>query len=273
MTDFISIVTNLPVVVQRGILVGVLTSICAALLGVTLVLKRYSMIGDGLSHIAFGSMSIALVLGFAPLTFSLPVVVICAFLLLRLNKRSNFGGDSAIAAVSSTSLAIGVFAVSVVGGVNTGVSDYMFGSIVAISRTDAIICVPFLIVVICVFVLLYNRIFILTFDENFAKASGTKVELYNMVIALLTALTIVIGMRIMGTLLISGLIILPALSAMRLFSSFKKVTVGAAIISCICFLCGTIASIMLDSPVGASIVIFNAIVFCICTVVSRIVRS
>ncbi len=273
MMDFINVITNLPIVVQRGILVGLLTSVCASLLGVTLVLKRFSMIGDGLSHIAFGSMSIALVLGLAPLTFSLPVVIVCAFLLLRLNKKSTFGGDSAIAAVSSASLATGIFAVSLAGGVNTSVNDYMFGSIVAISRADAIMCVPFLVIVICVFVLLYNRIFALTFDENFAKASGVVTERYNMMIALLTALTVVIGMRIMGTLLISGLIVFPALSAMRLFSSFKRVTITAAIISCVCFLCGTAASIILDSPVGASIVIFNAIVFCVCTLLSRIVRS
>lgn len=273
MMDFVNIITNLPQVVQRGILVGLLTSVCASLLGVILVLKRYSMIGDGLSHIAFGSMSVAVVLGFAPLAFSLPIVVLCAFLLLRLNRKSIFGGDGAIAAVSSTALAVGIFAVALAGGVNTSVSDYMFGSIVAISSIDAIICIPFLIVVIGVFVLLYNRIFAITFDESFAAASGVQVKRYNMVIALLTALTVVIGMRIMGTLLISGLIIFPALSSMRLFSSFKCVTIGASVISCICFLCGTVVSIIFDTPVGASIVIFNAIVFCICTLILRAVRS
>ncbi len=273
MNEFISVIANLPLVVVRGIIVGLLVSVCAALLGVILVLKRYSMIGDGLSHVAFGAMSLALVLNFAPLIFSVPVVIAAAFLLLRINRKSTLGGDSLTALVSSTSLAVGIAAVSLSGGVNTGVSDYMFGSIVAISKTDAYVCVPLLLAIIAVFVLLYNKIFAVTFDESFAKVSGVKAEKYNMVIALLTALTVVIGMRIMGTLLISGLIIFPALSAMRIFKSFRKVVIGAALISCLCFLLGTVLSIFADTPVGASIVIVNAVVFIVLSLVGKRIEA
>ena len=261
MADFISIVTNLPAVVQRGIILGLLTAAAAALLGVTLVLKRYSMIGDGLSHVAFGAMSIALVLGLAPLTFAIPVVIGAAFLLMHINRKSRMGGDSAIALVSGTALALGIASVSLAGGVNTNVNDYMFGSIVAISKEDMLICVPVLVAVIVIFVLLYNRIFAVTFDEGFAKVSGVKTEVYNMVIALLTAATVVIGMRIMGTLLISGLIIFPALSSMRIFRSYKAVIVSSVTVSCLCFVGGTLLSIVFETPVGASIVIANAVVF------------
>lgn len=263
MNEFISVLTNLPDVVQRGIFIGLLTSVCASLLGVTLVLKRFSMIGDGLSHVAFGAMSLALVMNLAPLAFSVPIVMLAAFLLLRLSRKSKIGGDSAIALISSTSLAIGVAAVSLAGGVNTGVSDYMFGSIVAISKVDFYVCLPLLLFIIGAFVILYNKIFAVTFDEGFSRVSGVRTELYNMIIALLTALTVVIGMRIMGTLLISGLIIFPALSAMRVFSSFRRVVICSAAVSGLCFILGTLASIILDTPVGASIVIVNAAVFCL----------
>lgn len=270
MNDFIYTISNIPAIVYRGIIVGLLVSVCASLLGVTLVLKRFSMIGDGLSHIAFGAMSLALVMNLAPLAFSVPVVMVSAFLLLHLTRKSSIGGDSAIAIVSSTALAVGIVAVSLAGGVNTNVSDYMFGSIVAISKTDLYLCVPLLVLIIVLFVLFYNKIFAVTFDEGFSKVSGVKVEFYNMVIALLTALTVVIGMRIMGTLLISGLVIFPALSAMRVFSSFRRVTICSAVISCICFILGTLISIMLDTPVGASIVIVNAVAFCLFYVIGKL---
>lgn len=272
MSDFIYIIQNLPSVVQRGIFLGILTAVAASLLGVTLVLKRFSMIGDGLSHVAFGAMSIALVAGFAPLTFAIPVVIISAFLLMRLSRKSRIGGDSAIALISSTALALGIAAVSLSGGVNTNVNDYMFGSIVAISKSDLYLCVPVLAAVIVVFVLLYNKIFAVTFDESFSKVSGVKTEMYNMIIAVLTAVTVVIGMRIMGTLLISGLIIFPALSSMRVFRSYKAVILSSVIISCLCFITGTVISIFLETPVGASIVLVNAVVFGIFTLFGRFAR-
>lgn len=272
MSEIINTFSNLPQVVLRGIGVGLLVSVCAALLGVVLVLKRYSMIGDGLSHVAFGAMSLALVLNLAPLAFSVPLVIFAAFLLLRINRKSNIDGDSLTAVVSSTSLAIGIVAVSLSGGLGTGVSDYMFGSIVAISRSDVYICVPVLIVIIAVFVIAYNKIFALSFDEGFARVSGVQTEKYNMLIALLTSLTVVIGMRIMGTLLISGLIVFPALSAMRVFHSFRGVTLGAAFVSGVCFLLGVLLSIICDTPVGAGIVIVNAAIFVILSFVGKFVK-
>lgn len=272
MSDVIKILTGLPSMVQRGIFLGILTAVAASLLGVTLVLKRYSMIGDGLSHVAFGAMSIALVLGFAPLAFAIPVVIASAFLLMYVSRKSKMGGDSAIALVSSTALALGIGAVSLAGGVNTNVNDYMFGSIVAISKEDLYLCVPVLTAVIIIFVLLYNRIFAVTFDEGFAKVSGVKTEIYNMIVAILTAVTVVIGMRIMGTLLISGLIIFPALSSMRLFKSYKSVIISSVIVSCLCFIAGTLLSIIFETPVGASIVIANAVIFTLFTLVARITK-
>lgn len=273
MNDFIYTLLNMPAIVYRGIIVGLLVSVCASLLGVTLVLKRFSMIGDGLSHVAFGAMSIALVLNLAPLAFSVPVVIVCAFLLLQLTRKSSIAGDGATALISSTALAVGIVAVSLAGGVNTNVSDYMFGSIVAISKADLALCVPVLVIILVLLILCYNKIFAVTFDEGFSKVSGVRVELYNTVIALLTALVIVIGMRIMGTLLISGLIIFPALCAMRVFASFRNVIICSAIISCVCFLSGVAASILLDTPVGASIVIMNAGAFCIFSLVGALKKK
>lgn len=272
MNEIITTFSNLPSVVLRGIGVGLLVSVCAALLGVVLVLKRYSMIGDGLSHVTFGAMSLALVLNLAPLAFSVPVVIFAAFLLLRINRKSNIDGDSLTAIVSSTSLAIGIVAVSLSGGLGTGVSDYMFGSIVAISRSDVYICMPVLAVIIAAFVIAYNKIFALSFDEGFAKVSGVQTEKYNMLTALLTALTVVIGMRIMGTLLISGLVVFPALSAMRIFRSFRYVTIGAVVVSCMCFILGVVLSVIFDTPVGAGIVIVNAAIFAVLSIIGKFVR-
>ncbi len=265
MSDFILLLSSLPGVVWRGITVGLLAAVAASLIGVTLVLKKYSMIGDGLSHVAFGAMSISLVMGAAPLAFSLPIVVLCAFLLLRLSKKSAVGGDAAIALVSVTSLALGIAAVSLAKGVNANVNDYMFGSIVAVSKADAVLCIPITVLIIAVFILLYNKILSLTFDESFAGVSGIRVGRCNAVIALLTALTVVIGMKIMGTLLISGLIIFPALSAMRLCGSFRSVVILSAVFSVVCFILGTLCSVAFGTPVGASIVLCNAVIFGVCS--------
>lgn len=200
--------------IVRAFIVGTLVSLCAALLGVTLVLKRYSMIGDGLSHVGFGALAVAAALNLAPLEVAVPVIIIAAFLLLRLSENSKINGDAAIAIISSTALAIGVVFVSV-SGVNTDLNSYLFGSILATTTADAVMCGILALVVIVIFILFYNKIFAVTFDETFSRATGLKTGVYNTVIALLTALTIVIGMRIMGTLLISALIIFPALSSMR----------------------------------------------------------
>ncbi len=253
----------------RAFIVGVLVSLCAALLGVTLVLKRYSMIGDGLSHVGFGALAVAASLNLAPLEIAVPVIIIAAFLLLRLSENSKINGDAAIAIISSTALAIGVVCVSI-SGVNTDLNSYLFGSILATTTTDAIICVIFAVVVIATFIVFYNKIFAVTFDETFSRATGLRTGIYNSVIALLTAITIVIGMRIMGTLLISALIIFPALSSMRICKKFKSVIICSGVLSVCCFFVGMCASYSLDTPTGASVVIVNAIVFVIFRLIEAI---
>lgn len=257
---------------QRALIVGIPVALCAALLGVSLVLKRYAMIGDGLSHVGFGALAIASAFNLAPLWVSVPVVVIAAFLLLRLSESSKIKGDSAIAIISSGALAIGVVVATVGNGMNTDLSNYLFGSILATSKSDAVLSVCLSVVVLVLFIFFYGKIFAVTFDEGFSKATGVKSGAYNMVIALLTALTIVIGMRIMGTLLISSLIIFPALTSMRLCKTYKKVIICSAVVSIVCFIAGIIGSYFLETPTGATIVITNMIMFFIFTVISKVHR-
>lgn len=254
---------------QRALIVGVLVSLCAALLGVSLVLKRYSMIGDGLSHVGFGALAIASALNLAPLAVAVPTVIVAAVLLLRLSRNSRVKGDAAIAIISSSALAIGVISVSLTTGMNTEVSSYMFGSILSLSRSDAVLSVLLSAAVLLLFVLFYPRIFAVTFDENFSRATGTRTGVYNTLLAVLTAVTVVLGMRMMGALLISSLIIFPALSAMRLCRSFKAVILSAAIISVLCFLAGVMASYFLETPTGASIVVANLLVFAILSLAEK----
>ena len=256
----------------RAIVVGVLVSLCAALLGVSLVLKRYSMIGDGLSHVGFGALAIAAAMNVAPLALAIPVVIAAAFLLLRINQSSRIKGDAAIALISSSALAIGVAVVSVTTGMNTDVSNYMFGSILSLSKADAVLSIALSAVVLLMFVLLYPRIFAVTFDETFARATGAKSQLLNTVIAVLTAVTVVIGMRMMGALLISSLIIFPALTAMRLCRSFRSVVLCAAVVSVVCFVLGMTASYALELPSGASVVIVNIIAFLLFSFASLLKR-
>ena len=246
---------------QRALIVGVLVSLCAALLGVSLVLKRYSMIGDGLSHVGFGALAVATALHLAPLAVAVPVVMAAAVLLLRLSESRKIKGDSAIALISSSALAIGVVSVSVTTGMNTEVSSYMFGSILSLSRSDAVLSVILSAAVLVLFIAFYPRLFAVTFDESFSKATGVKTGLYDTLLALLTAVTVVLGMRMMGALLISSLIIFPALSAMRVCRSFKSVILCSAGISVSCFLLGTVASYFLETPTGASIVLANLLAF------------
>lgn len=254
----------------RAIIVGVPVVLCAALLGVSLVLKRYSMIGDGLSHVGFGALAIASAFNWAPLPVAIPVVVVSAFLLLRLSENSKLKGDSAIALISSSALAIGVTVATMQNGMNTDISNYLFGSIVATSDFDAILSVCLSTIVIVLFVVFYNRIFAVTFDETFAKATGTKVDFYNIIIAVLTALTVVVGMRIMGTLLISSLIIFPALTSMQLCKTFRTVIVTSAILSVVCFFIGVSVSYIYSTPIGASIVIVNLVMFIIFSLIRKV---
>jgi zinc transport system permease protein len=257
----------------RAFIVGALVSICAAVLGVSLVLKRYSMIGSGLSNVGFGSLALATALHTAPLSVAIPVVILAAFLLLRLSENSKIKGDAAVALISTGSLAIGVIIISQTTGMNTDVCNYLFGSILAMSKTDVYLSVALSITVLVLFVLFYHNLFAVTFDETFARATGIKTNLYNMLIALLTALTIVLGMRIMGALLISSLIIFPALSSMRLFKKFKSVTLCSALVSILCFFIGVIISYVYATPTGASVVLINICVFVLFWIVETMRNS
>ncbi|MHB9292239.1 zinc transport system permease protein [Hollandina sp. SP2] len=243
--------------IVRAVLVGFLVSLCASLLGVSLVLKRYSMIGDGLSHVGFGALAIASAANLAPLTVSIPIVVLAAFLLLRLSEHARIKGDAAIALISTGALAIGVVVISMTTGMNTDVCNYLFGSILAMSKSDVYLSIILSAIVLILFLLFYHKIFAVTFDETFAKATGTKTGIYNMLIAFLTAVTIVLGMRMMGALLISALIIFPALTSMRLCKRFRTVTLCSGLVSVVCFLMGVVISYIYATPTGASVVIVN----------------
>lgn len=245
----------------RALFGGMLVSLCASLLGVSLVLKRYSMIGDGLSHVSFGALSIALAMGWSPLKVSIPVVVLAAFFLLRITENSRIKSDAAIAMISASSLAIGIIVTSLTTGMTTDVSSYMFGSILGMTKEDVMLSAVLCIIVLGLFVLCYNQVFAVTFDENFAKATGVNVGAYNMLISVLTAVTIVLGMRMMGAMLISSLVIFPCLTSMRVFKSFTSVVVSSGILSLVCFLLGMMASYQFSMPAGASVVVVNLIAF------------
>ena len=256
--------------IVRAFVVGILVSVCAALLGVPLVLKRYSMIGDGLSHVSFGALSVAVACGWAPLPVSIPVVVIAALGLLRMTERSRLGADAAIAVVSASALAIGIIVTSLTTGMTTDVDSYMFGSILALSRADVALSIGVSVAVLVLFGLFYHQLFAITFDESFSRATEMKVGVYNTLLAVLTALTIVLGMRLMGAMLISSLVIFPALTAMRLKKSFLGVVVLAGCLSVVCFCVGLTGSYLLSLPVGASVVVTSLAAFLAATVAGRI---
>ena len=245
----------------RALIVGVLVALCSSLLGVSLVLKRYSMIGDGLSHVAFGALSIALVLNLSPLYVALPVVMVAAILLLRISESSKIKGDAVTAIITSSSLAIGIISTSITKGMNLDVFNFMFGSILAMSKSDVYLSVALSIIVLLLYIVFYNKIFAVTFDELFSKATGINTGIYNTLIALLTAATIVVGMRIMGALLISSLVVFPALTSMRVCRSFRGVIISSAIVSVICFIAGLVMSFRFSTPAGASVVITNLAAF------------
>ena len=257
----------------RAAIVGSLVSLCSALLGVCLVQKRYSMIGDGLSHVGFGALAIAAALGLAPLKVAIPTVAIAAVLLLRISESGKIKGDAAIALLSCSALAAGVMVVSLSEGINTDLYNYMFGSILAMSGQDVALSAALAAAVIILFVVFYNKIFAVTFDEDFAKAVGIPVQKYNLLIAVLTAITVVLGMRMMGTLLISSLIIFPALSSMRICKSFRFVIICSAIVSVICFLAGLIISYYYSTPAGASVVLVNACAFLLFYIIAKLLKK
>ena len=245
----------------RAIIVGSLVSLCSALLGTSLVLKRYSMIGDGLSHVGFAALAIAYALQLAPMSVSIPICVIAAFFLLQLEENSKIKGDAATALLCSGALAVGVMTISLTSGMNTDVCNYMFGSILAISPSDMRLSVILSVVVLFLYIFFYPRIFAVTFDENFAKASGTNTRFYNMVLALLTSITIVLGMRMMGTLLISTLIVFPSITAMRVCKNFLATIILASLLSLFGFFVGMTLSFLYSIPTGASIVVIDIVLF------------
>lgn len=255
--------------ITRALTVGTLVSLCASLLGASLVLKRYSMIGDGLSHVGYGALAVAAALNLAPLQVAIPVVVAAAFFLLRLSQNSKLKGDALIAVISCSALSVGMIVVSVF-EVSIDVNSYMFGSILALQSEDLVLSVVSSLFVIVLYVLFYNKIFAVTFDESFSKATGIKTGVYNALIALLTAVVIVVGMRLMGALLISGLVIFPSLSAMRICKSYRGVTLTSVFISVICFIAGLFITFYLPVPTGACIVITNLAAFLICTLAGKI---
>ena len=262
------------VFIQRAVLVGTLISLCAALLGVSLVLKRYSMIGDGLSHVGFGVLTVATAFGISsPLYIAIPCVTIAAIVLLKIGNSGKIKSDSSIALISSSALAIGVAVTSVTTGMNTDVCNFMFGSILAMSKSDVILSVIVSIIVAILFIVYYRKLFVVTFDENFAKASGLKAKRYTNIIAVLTALIIVIGMRMMGVMLISSIIIFPARTSMRIFKSFKKVVISSAIISVFSFLSGIYLSYIYNISTGATIVIVNLVLFILFSIIEKIIHD
>ena len=262
--------------VRYALIVGVLIALCSSLLGVTLVLKRFSFIGDGLSHVAFGAMAIASVLNITNnMLFILPVTVICAILLLRAGQNTRIKGDAAIAMISVGALAIGYLLMNLFStspNISGDVCSTLFGStsILTLTEGEVWLCAILSVVVVAVFILFYNKIFAVTFDENFAKATGTRANAYNLLIAVVIAVIIVLAMNLVGSLLISALVIFPALSAMRLFKSFRSVTISAAVMSVICATAGILISILAGTPVGSTIVAVDIAVFLISYGIGRI---
>jgi len=255
---------------QRALIAGTLVSLCCALLGVSLVLKRYSMIGDGLSHVSFGALAVAVALGLTPLYFSIPVVILAAFFLLRMASRPRWNNDAAVAVMSASALAVGILVISLTTGMTTDVDNYMFGSVLAMKSSDVALSVGLSIAVLALFVLFYHKLFAVTFDESFSRATGVNVERYNSLLAILTALTIVLGMRMMGAMLISSLVIFPALTAMRLFKSFRGVVVCAGVMSVACFCVGLTLSFVYSMPVGATVVVTDLAVFLLACGIARV---
>lgn len=262
--------------VWYALIVGVLVALCAALLGVTLVLKRFSFIGDGLSHVAFGAIAIASVLKITNTTIIiLPVTIIAAVVLLKNGQNTKIKGDAAIAMISVSALAFGYLLMNIFSTSTNLAGDVcstLFGStsLITLKLNDVIICLILSVIVVTVFVLLYNKIFAVTFDESFADVAGVSSEKYNLIIAIMIAVIIVMAMNLVGSLLISALIIFPALSAMRLFKSFKSVTYFSAIISVICAVLGIIVSVVAGTPTGATIVAVDVVAFIGCSLIGSV---
>lgn len=265
--------------VRYALIVGILISLCSSLLGVSLVLKRYSFIGDGLSHVAFGAMAVASILNFSEKNIIvLPITILVAILILKMGNNVKIKGDAVIAILSVGALALGYMLMNVFpssANISGDVCSTLFGStsILTLTKSQVWFCIILSLIIILIYIIFYNRIFALTFDETFAKASGLRTDLYNLLIAIIIATIIVLGMNLVGSLLISALVIFPALSAMRIMHSFKSVVIFSAILSVICSCLGMLLSIIFSTPVGSTIVSINLLVFLICIVIGKLVRT
>ena len=265
--------------VWYALIVGVLIALCSALFGVVLVLKRFSFIGDGLSHVAFGALAIATVMNVTNNMFIvLPITVICAILLLKTGQNTKIKGDAAIAMLSAGALAIGYLIMSLFSGSGNVAGDVcstLFGSfsIITLSSWEVILCIVLSLIVITLFILFYNRIFAVTFDEDFAKASGIRASLYNLLIAVVTAIIIVLAMNLVGSLLISALVIFPALSSMNVCKTFKRVVITSTVISVVCAIIGILSAIMFSTPVGPTIVVCDILAFFVCFIIGKIKKT
>ena len=263
-------------IVRYALIVGILISLCASLLGVTLVLKRFSFIGDGLSHVAFGAMAIASVLNLTDKMYLvLPLTIICAVLILWTGQNAKIKGDASIAMISVGALALGYLLMNVFGtsaNLAGDVCSTLFGStsILTLKVSEVVLCIIISVIVIVIFILFYNKLFSVTFDENFAKANGTNTQGYNLLIAIIIAVIIVVGMNLVGSLLISALVIFPAVSAMRVFKSFKMVTLFSVVFSVFCAFTGIAVSIVASTPVGSTIVAIDIAGFLICSIIGKI---
>lgn len=267
--------------VRRAFVVGILVALCASLLGVILVLKRFSFIGDGLSHVAFGAMAVAGVVGVTnEMVIVMPVTIACAVILLCSSENSKIKGDAAVALISVSALALGYLVLNVFSSVTNSsnisgdVCSALFGStsILTLSKAEVWLCVGLAVAVIVMYVVFYNKIFAMTFDQNFARATGTKVKTYNAIVAVITAVIIVLAMNLVGSLLISALVIFPALSAMRVFKSFLSVTVCSAVVSVVCAVLGLLTAILFGTPIGSTIVAVDLVCFGIFSAVGAIMR-
>jgi len=256
--------------VQRALVVGVLVSLCAALLGVILVLKNYSLIGHGLADVGFAALTLALALGLNPIAVSMPTVILASVIIMAYSQKKGASGDSAIGIAATASLAVGGVITYLSKGFNMDVGSYLFGSILSLEQEDVTLSLLLALLVLGLFVLLYNRLFLITCDEGFARATGVNVSFYQFIISFLTAITVVIGMRIVGTLLISSLIIFPAVTAKKLTKSFRGMVLVSGVVSAVCFLLGMLVSLTMDLPSGASIVLVNVAVLALSGLFSKL---
>ncbi len=253
---------------RNALIVGVLIAVCSALLGVEVVLKKYSMLGDGLSHVSFGTLAVASAFNGLPLEFSIIVVILVAFLLLQIRQNSKINGDAAVAVVSGSFMALGIFATKLAGGTNVDFESYMTGSSFAITNEVLPLCTALCIVVILVYCLFYNKIFAVTFDEGFCRATGGRPGLYNLIIAVLTAVTIVIGIKLIGTLLISSLTVFPVVSSLRVSKTYKCAVITATFISVVSYLLGYFLSLCADFPLSSAVIMSNLAFMALCFIIS-----